>query len=86
MEGVLELAVNVLVMGALVVYVLAMDALVLVVDCLVVRGALIVDVLIEQGVLALVADALHVGGDALVVDAVVVSLQTLELGELVEEV
>lgn len=70
MEGVLELVVNVLVMGALVVHVLVMGVLVLVPDCLV----------------ALVADALHVGGDVLLVDAVVVSLQTLEPDELEEEV
>ena len=70
MEGVLELVVNVLVMGVLVVRVVVMGALVLVPDCLV----------------ALVADALHIGGDVLLVDTVVVFLQTLEPDELEEEI
>ena len=64
-------------------------------------GALVVDILTEGGVLVLVADVL-VGGDVLavtvdalvgggalavvVVDAIVVYLQTLELDELVVEV
>ena len=87
MEGVLELVVDVLVMGALVVHVLV-GLLALAVDYLVVGGALVVDILIEGDVLALVANAL-IGGDALsvvVVDATVVYLQILELDELVEEV
>ena len=57
-----------------------MGVSVLVVDWLLVGGALVVDVLIEHGVLA---DALHIGEN---VEAIVVSLQALELGELAEEV
>ena len=41
-----------------------------------------VDVLIEHKVLA---DASHISGNVLMVEAVVVFLQALELGELVEE-
>ena len=83
MEGVFELVTNVLVMGEMFVHVLVMSALVLVADWLLVGGALVVDVLIEHSVLA---DALHVGGNVLVVEAIVVSLQALELGELVGDV
>ena len=85
MKGALELVANVLVMDEMFVYVLVMGVLVLVADRLLVGGALVVhvDVLIEHTVLA---DALHVGGNVLVVEAVVVSLQALEVGEMVEEV
>ena len=85
MKGALELVANVLVMDEMFVHVLVMGALVLVADRLLVGGALVVhvDVLIEHTVLA---DALHVGGNVLVVEAVVVSLQALEVGEMVEEV
>ena len=67
------------------VYVLVMGVLVLVADRLLVGGTLVVHVhvLIEHTVLA---DALHVGGNVLVVAAVVVSLQVLEVGEMMEEV
>ena len=67
------------------VHVLVMGVLVLVADRLLVGGALVVqvDVLIDHTVLA---DILHVGGNVLVVEAVVVSLQALEVGEMVEEV
>ena len=74
MEGVLELVANVLVMGEIIVHVLVMGVLVLVADWLLVGGAPVVDVLIEHKVLA---DALHIGGNVLVVEAVVVSLQAL---------
>ena len=57
-----------------------MGVLVLVADQLLVGGALMVYVLIEHSVLA---DVLHIGEN---VEAVVVSLQALELGELIEEV
>ena len=87
MKGALELVANVLVMDEMFVYVLVMGVLVLVLvaDRLLVGGALVVhvDVLIEHTVLA---DALHVCGNVLVVEAVVVCLQTLEVGEMVEEV
>ena len=85
MKGALELVANVLVMDEMFVYVLVMGVLVLVADRLLVGGTLVVhvDVLIEHTVLA---DALHVGGNVLVVEAVVVSLQALEVGEMVEEV
>ena len=87
MKGALELVANVLVMDEMFVYVLVMGVLVLVADRLLVGGALVVhvhvDVLIEHTV---PADALYVGGNVLVVEAVVVCLQALEVGEMVEEV
>ena len=85
MKGALELVANVLVMDEIFVHVLVMGVLVLIAGRLLVGGALVVhvDVLIEHTVLA---DALHVGGNVLVVEAVVVSLQALEVGEMVEEV
>ena len=85
MKGALELVPNVLVMDEMFVHVLVMGVLVLVADRLLVGGALVVhvDVLIEHTMLA---DALHGGGNVLVVEAIVVSLQALEVGEMVEEV
>ena len=87
MKGALELVANVLVMDEIFVHILVMGVMVLVADQLLVGGALvehdIVDVLIDHTVLA---DALHVGGNVLVVEAVVVSLQALEVSEMVEEV
>ena len=87
MKGALELVANVVVMDEIFVHILVMGVMVLVADQLLVGGALvvhdIVDVLIDHTVLA---DALHVGGNVLVVEAVVVSLQALEVSEMVEEV
>ena len=85
MEGVVKQVPNVLVMDEMFVHVLVMGVLVLVADQLLVGGALVVrvDILIQHIVLA---DVLHIGGNVVVVEAVVVSLQELEVGEVVEEV
>ena len=85
MEGVLKQVPNVPVMDEVFVHVLVMGVLVLVADRPLVGGALVVyvDILIQHTVLA---DVLHIGGNVVVEEAIVVSLQELEVGEMVEEV